>query len=149
MVELRHPREIAPRLHDAFVAIYRGAGFEPRVRTESFHTGWDLGVLAEVPAAAMAPQTVAGGLPDGIVAVVLSEPTDSLETCLIWRNDDSSRAVAAFVGGRALGLRPRAGRVPVVRRPLFRQCPAAGGRGRSLELRSLSTRRWPTLTGRP
>jgi DNA-binding transcriptional LysR family regulator len=91
------PRDIAPRLYDAFVAIYRRAGFEPRVRNESFHTGWDLGVLAEIPAAAVAPQTVAGGLPDGIVAVALSEPTDSLETCLIWRSDDRSPAVAAFV----------------------------------------------------
>jgi hypothetical protein len=45
----------------------------------------------------VAPQTVAGGLPDGIVAVALSEPTDSLETCLVWRSDDSSPAVAAFV----------------------------------------------------
>jgi LysR family transcriptional regulator, benzoate and cis,cis-muconate-responsive activator of ben and cat genes len=91
------PREIAPRLHDAFLAIYRRAGFEPRVRNESFHTGWDLGVLAEIPAVAMAPQTVAGGLPDGIVAVALTEPTDSLETCLVWRGDDRSPAVAAFV----------------------------------------------------
>jgi DNA-binding transcriptional LysR family regulator len=54
-------------------------------------------VLSEIPAAAIAPQTVAGGLPDGIVAVALSEPTDSLETCLVWRSDDSSPAVAAFV----------------------------------------------------
>ena len=91
------PREIAPRLHDAFMAIYRRAGFEPRVRNESFHTGWDLGVLAEIPAVGMAPQTVAGGLPDGIVGVALSEPTDSLETCLVWRADDTSPAVAAFV----------------------------------------------------
>jgi DNA-binding transcriptional LysR family regulator len=98
------PREIAPRLHDVFVAIYRRAGFEPRVRTESFHTGWDLGVLAEIPAAAMAPQSVAGGLPEGIVAVALSEPTDSLETCVVWRSDDSSPTVAAFV---ATARRPR------------------------------------------
>jgi DNA-binding transcriptional LysR family regulator len=91
------PREIAPRLHDAFMSIFRRAGFEPRVRNESFHTGWDLGVLAEIPAVAMAPQTVAGGLPDGIVAVAVSEPTDSLETCLVWRGDDSSPTVAAFV----------------------------------------------------
>src|SRR5215217_8192488 len=89
------PRDIAPRLHDAFVAIYRRAGFEPRVRHESFHTGWDLGVLAEIPAAALAPQSVAGGLPDGIVAVALSEPTDSLETCLLWRGDDRSGGVPA------------------------------------------------------
>src|SRR5918992_630461 len=91
------PRDIAPRLYDAFVAIYRRAGFEPRVRNESFHTGWDLGVLAEIPAAAMAPQTVAGGLPEGIVAVAISEPTDALETCVVWRADDRSPAVAAFV----------------------------------------------------
>jgi DNA-binding transcriptional LysR family regulator len=91
------PRDIAPRLHDALMAIYRRAGFEPRVRNESFHTGWDLGVLAEISAAAVAPQTVAGGLPDGIVAVAVSEPTDALETCLVWRADDPSPAVAAFV----------------------------------------------------
>ena len=91
------PREIAPRSHDAFVAIYRRAGFEPRLRHESFHTGWDLGVLAEIPAVAMAPQTVASGLPAGIAAVALSEPTDSLETCLVTRSDYRSRAVDAFV----------------------------------------------------
>ena len=91
------PREIAPRLHDAFMSIFRRAGFEPRVRNESFHTGWDLGVLAEIPAVAMAPQTIAGGLPDGIVAVAISEPTDALETCLVWRGDDDSATVAAFV----------------------------------------------------
>jgi DNA-binding transcriptional LysR family regulator len=91
------PREIAPRLHDAFVSIFRRAGFEPRVRNESFHTGWDLGVLAEIPAVAVAPQSVEGGLPEGIIAVALSEPTDSLETCVVWRADESSPAVAAFV----------------------------------------------------
>ena len=91
------PREIAPRLHDAFMAIFRRAGFEPRRRNESFHTGWDLGVLAEIPAVALAPQSVAAGLPEGIVAVALSAPTDSLETCLLWRDDERSTAVRAFV----------------------------------------------------
>jgi DNA-binding transcriptional LysR family regulator len=91
------PREIAPRLHDTFVAIYRRAGFEPRLRNESFHTGWDVGVLSEIPAVALAPQSVAADLPEGIAAVALSEPTDSLETCLMWRSDERSPAVAAFV----------------------------------------------------
>jgi DNA-binding transcriptional LysR family regulator len=98
------PREIAPRLHDAFMSIYRRAGFEPRVRNESFHTGWDLGVLAEIPAVAVAPQTVAAGLPDGIVAVAISEPTDALETCLVWRRDDRSATVAAFVADARSGF---------------------------------------------
>jgi len=102
------PRDIAPRLHDAFVAIYRRAGFEPRVRHESFHTGWDLGVLAEIPATALAPESVAGGLPDGIAAVALSEPADSLETCLVSRGDQRSPAVDAFaaVARPAFGLTP-------------------------------------------
>jgi DNA-binding transcriptional LysR family regulator len=91
------PREIAPRLYDAFVAVYRRAGFEPRLRSESFHTGWDLGVLADVPAAALAPESVAAGLPEAIVAVALSEPTDRLETCLVWRSDHRSPTVDSFV----------------------------------------------------
>jgi DNA-binding transcriptional LysR family regulator len=105
------PRDIAPRLHDAFVAIFRRAGFEPQLRNESFHTGWDLGVLVDIPAVAMAPQTVAGGLPDGIAAVPLSEPTDSLETCLVWRGDERSPAIAAFVAEAqsAFGQAPPAG----------------------------------------
>ena len=102
------PRDIAPRLRDAFMAIYRRAGFEPKVRNESFHTGWDLGVLAEIPAVALAPQTIAGGLPDGIVAVALSEPSDSLETSVVWRADDTSPAVAAFAAvARSASSAPR------------------------------------------
>jgi DNA-binding transcriptional LysR family regulator len=98
------PREIAPRLHDAFVAIYRRAGFEPQLRNESFHTGWDLGVLAEIPAAAIAPQTVAAGLPERITAVALSEPTDALETCLVWHSDERSPVVATFVAAARLAF---------------------------------------------
>jgi hypothetical protein len=102
------PREIAPRLHDAFVAIYRRAGFEPRLRNESFHTGWEIGILPEIPAVAIAPQTVAGRLPEGIAAAALSDPTDSLETCLVWRNDESSPRRRDLRGRRPLGSRARA-----------------------------------------
>jgi DNA-binding transcriptional LysR family regulator len=57
----------------------------------------DLGILVDIPAVAMAPRTVSGGLPDGIVAVPIGEPTDALETCLVWRRDDDSAAIEAFV----------------------------------------------------
>jgi DNA-binding transcriptional LysR family regulator len=100
------PREIAPRLYDAFMAFYRRAGFEPGIRNESFHTGWDLGVMAEIPAVAVAPQSVATGLPDGIVTVALSEPTDSFMTCLVWRRDDDSPTVAAFVAAARSAFGP-------------------------------------------
>jgi DNA-binding transcriptional LysR family regulator len=89
------PRELAPRLHDVFVAIYRRAGFEPRFRPESLHAGWDLGILAEIAAVALAPASVATGLPETIVAVAVSDPPDTLETCLVSRSDSRSPALTA------------------------------------------------------
>jgi DNA-binding transcriptional LysR family regulator len=91
------PRELAPRLHDVLIGLFRGAGFEPRVRSESFHAGWELGVLAELPVVAIVPESVSRDLPDGVTAVELSGPVDPLETDLVWRADDSSATVAAFV----------------------------------------------------
>jgi DNA-binding transcriptional LysR family regulator len=88
------PRELAPRLHDVFVALYRRAGFEPRLRAESFHAGWDFGILADIGAIALAPASVAAGLPESVVAVAVSEPRDMLETCLVARSDSGSPAVA-------------------------------------------------------
>ena len=91
------PRELAPRLHDVFIGLLRAAGFEPNVRDESFHAGWELGVLAELPVVAIVPESVRRGLPDGVTAVALSDPVDQLETDLVWRADDSSPTVAAFL----------------------------------------------------
>jgi DNA-binding transcriptional LysR family regulator len=91
------PRELAPRLHDAFMAIYRRAGFEPRVRSESFHAGWDVGILDEIGATALVPASVAAALPEGVVAVALSEPGDVLETCLVVPAGPRSPAVETCV----------------------------------------------------
>jgi DNA-binding transcriptional LysR family regulator len=93
---LLFPRELAPRLHDTLVGICRRAGFEPKLRSESFHTGWDLLTLAEVPVVALAPRSVASQLAEGVVAVPLSDTPDSLETRLLWRDDDRSPIVDAF-----------------------------------------------------
>jgi DNA-binding transcriptional LysR family regulator len=91
------PRELAPRLYDTLVGLCRHAGFEPNVRSESFHSGWELGLLAELPVVAIVPESVGRNLPDGVAAVALSEPPDRLETDLVWRADDSSATVAAFL----------------------------------------------------
>jgi DNA-binding transcriptional LysR family regulator len=91
------PRELAPRLHDVMVGICRHAGFEPRLRSESFHTGWDLLLFADVPVVAIAPRSVARELPEGVVEVPLTDTTDSLETRLLWRDDNPSPTVQAFV----------------------------------------------------
>jgi DNA-binding transcriptional LysR family regulator len=91
------PRELAPRLYDTLVGLCRRAGFEPTPRKESFHTDWELRVLADVPGVTLVPQSVARFLPKGVVAVPVSEPSERLETSAVWRPDDTSPTVAAFL----------------------------------------------------
>jgi DNA-binding transcriptional LysR family regulator len=91
------PRELAPRLYDTLVGFCRRAGFEPTLRKESFHTDWELRVLADVPVVTLVPQSVARFLPRGVVAVPLSEPGELLETSLVSRADDTSPTVTAFL----------------------------------------------------
>jgi DNA-binding transcriptional LysR family regulator len=90
------PRELAPRLHDVLVSICRRGGFEPRLRSESFHTSWDLFLLPDVPVVALAPESVAGGLAEGVAAVPLSGPAARLETRLVWHGDEPVPMLEAF-----------------------------------------------------
>jgi DNA-binding transcriptional LysR family regulator len=93
---LMFPREFAPRLHDFMVGLCRRAGFEPQIGSESFHAGWELQILADIPVVALVPASVERSLPDGIVAVRVDDPSDPLETALVWRADDNSATTAAF-----------------------------------------------------
>jgi DNA-binding transcriptional LysR family regulator len=93
---LLFPRELAPRLYDVLVDMCRQAGFEPRVRNESFHTSWDADLFAQGSVVALAPRSIAAGLKDGVTAVPLSDPAGELETRLVWRADHSSPALEAF-----------------------------------------------------
>jgi DNA-binding transcriptional LysR family regulator len=93
---LMFPRELAPRLHEFMTGLCRRAGFEPQLRGESFHSGWELQILADVEVVALAPASVCLDLPDGIAATVIAEPPDGLETTIIWRQDDPSPTNRAF-----------------------------------------------------
>ncbi len=90
------PRELAPRLHDFMVGLCRRAGFEPKVRRESFHSGWEMQTLKDVPVVALAPASVARAVPDGLVAIPVGDPPDRLETEIVWRSDNTSATVSAF-----------------------------------------------------
>jgi DNA-binding transcriptional LysR family regulator len=93
---LLFPRELAPRLYDFMTGLCRRAGFEPVVRGESFHSGWELQILSDVDVVALAPSSVARDLPDGIAAAVVTDPPDPLETAIVWRKDDPSPTNRAF-----------------------------------------------------
>jgi DNA-binding transcriptional LysR family regulator len=91
------PRELAPRLFDTLVGFCRQAGFEPTVGKESFHSGWELDVLADLPVVAPTPESVARALPARVVAVLLAEPHVRLETSLVSRTGNDSSTLAAFL----------------------------------------------------
>jgi DNA-binding transcriptional LysR family regulator len=93
---LLFPRELAPRLYDFMVGLCRRAGFEPLATGESFHSGWELQILSDVDVVALAPASVRLDLPEGITAVVVSDPPDPLQTVLVWRTDDPSPVNRAF-----------------------------------------------------
>jgi len=93
---LLFPRELAPRLYDFMASFCRHAGFEPRIRGESFHSGWELQSLGDVDVVALAPASVALELPEDIAAALITNPPDQLETVIAWRKDDPSPTSRAF-----------------------------------------------------
>jgi DNA-binding transcriptional LysR family regulator len=87
---LMFPRDLAPRLHDFMVDPCRRAGFEPLIRSESFHTGWELQILGEAPVVAVVPASVVHSLPEGIAAV----PMPIYRNFLRERRDSNPRPPA-------------------------------------------------------
>jgi DNA-binding transcriptional LysR family regulator len=112
---LLFPRDVAPRLHDFYIDLCRSAGFEPKHSNESARTRWMLGTW-DTSTAALVPQSVSGRLPTGAVAVPISAPKEPLETQLVWRSENQSAALAAFVvvasGVFAAVGQPSSGRQP-------------------------------------
>src|SRR5262249_28044109 len=76
-------RESAPRLYEILAGVCRAAGFEPQVRGETFHTSWELGVLADVPVVALVPKSLTQNMPRGMVALQLKEPATLLDTAIL------------------------------------------------------------------
>ena len=74
----------------------RRAGFEPRVRSESFHTCWDIGTLADIDAVSLVPESVARELPAGVEAREVEGPVDEFETAVLWRKGETSAVATAF-----------------------------------------------------
>jgi DNA-binding transcriptional LysR family regulator len=90
------PRELAPRLHDFYLGLCHTAGFEPRGSNESVPTRWTIGTW-EARSVTLLPESVSRDLPDGVVAIPLASPPGLLETQVVWRSDELSPTVAAFV----------------------------------------------------
>ena len=90
------PRELAPRLHDFYLALCRRAGFEPKDARESTRTRWTIGTW-NPSTAVMLPASVSNDLPDDTVAIPVSRPTDLLENQLVWKTGEPNPVLTTFV----------------------------------------------------
>jgi DNA-binding transcriptional LysR family regulator len=90
------PRELAPRLYEALLALCRRGGFEPTISRRAFHSAGDTGTLASANAVALAPQSVAGNVP-GVVALALTEEDAVLDTFLVWHEAAMTAAAERFL----------------------------------------------------
>jgi DNA-binding transcriptional LysR family regulator len=91
------PRAEAPRYNDILVGLCHEAGFDPVLSRHSLQTDWDVGIFAQTGAVSIAPESLEHHLPDGVVALRLTDSTASLDTAVLWRTLDPPPAVHAFV----------------------------------------------------
>jgi DNA-binding transcriptional LysR family regulator len=93
---LLFPREVAPRLHDFYVNLCRSAGFEPKQGGESSRSRFTVGTW-DASTTGLFPESVSTDLPAGIVAVPIAGPAKALQSELVWRSDNESPTLTAFV----------------------------------------------------
>jgi DNA-binding transcriptional LysR family regulator len=98
------PREVAPELHDAIVALCRRAGFAPRIGQEAIQMQTIVSLVAGGMGVALVPASLEHLRRDGVVYRRLAERSPSVEIGLAWRAADDSPLTRAFVAeavGRA------------------------------------------------
>jgi DNA-binding transcriptional LysR family regulator len=90
------PPDLAPRYNEVLVGLCQDAGFDPVVSRHSLQTDWEIGILAESDAVSLAPESLVGELPPGVVAIPLAEAGAYLETSVMWRSEDPPPSATAF-----------------------------------------------------
>ena len=91
------PREVAPGLHDAIIALCRRAGFTPRVGQEAIQMQTIVSLVAGGMGVALVPASLEHQRRDGVVYRALAERSPHVEIGLAWRASDDSPLTRAFV----------------------------------------------------
>ena len=98
------PREVAPELHDAIVAMCRRAGFSPRIGQEAIQMQTIVSLVAGGMGVSLVPASLEHLKREGVVYRRLAERSPSVEIGLAWRASDDSPLTRAFVAeARAAG----------------------------------------------
>lgn len=91
------PRRIAPGFHDAILACFRDAGLTPHIGQEAIQMQTIVGLVSAGMGIALVPQSVSNLKRPGVDYWPLQEKTPVIETGLVWRRDNASPALRAFL----------------------------------------------------
>ena len=91
------PRRIAPAFHDAILACFRDAGLTPDIGQEAIQMQTIVGLVSAGMGIALVPQSVSNLKRSGVTYKPLSDHTPLVETGLVWRRDNASPVLHAFL----------------------------------------------------
>lgn len=91
------PRRIAPSFHDAILACFRDAGLTPHIGQEAIQMQTIVGLVSAGMGIALVPQSVSNLKRPGVEYRTLSNRTPLVETGLVWRRDNASPVLNAFL----------------------------------------------------
>jgi DNA-binding transcriptional LysR family regulator len=91
------PRSASPPVHDHITQLCRQAGFEPRIVQEAAVMPTLLAYVAAGIGVTIAPASLAGLALEGVAFRPLAEPGFDTQMAIVWRPEDGSPVLAAFV----------------------------------------------------
>ncbi len=91
------PRPIAPSLHDAILACFRGAGLSPAIGQQAIQMQTIVSLVSAGMGLALVPQSVSNLMRPGVEYRALRDVSPQVETGLAWRRDNRSPVLQGFL----------------------------------------------------
>jgi DNA-binding transcriptional LysR family regulator len=91
------PRPIAPSLHDAILACFRGAGLAPAIGQQAIQMQTIVSLVSAGMGLALVPQSVSNLRRPGVEYRALRDVSPQVETGLAWRRDNRSPVLLGFL----------------------------------------------------
>ncbi|MDR3098269.1 MAG: LysR family transcriptional regulator [Paraburkholderia sp.] len=91
------PRHLAPGFHDTIMDCYGAAGLAPRVGQEAIQMQTIVSLVSAGMGIALVPRSLRHLRRTGVVYRPLAEAAPTIETGLVWRADEVSPVLAAFI----------------------------------------------------
>ncbi|MEK6297063.1 MAG: LysR family transcriptional regulator [Paraburkholderia tropica] len=91
------PRHLAPGFHDTIMDCYGAAGLAPRVGQEAIQMQTIVSLVSAGMGVALVPQSLRHLRRTGVVYRPLAQAVPTIETGLVWRVQEESPVLAAFI----------------------------------------------------